>query len=208
MTTMKQINSIFTETVSEYISKGYVFSSETAGGSFSKELMHIDLQSSSNRDEVIRVWMLEGHENLKVEDSVQYANTLSIEVRAYSKKNSSTFWPGEGKLINSKKFYEFSRRKFYVESEEELLKLCKVSYSRFPYRYSHKDNFDRLISRDRISDTVLGSIMRKIHDIRGMKRAKSDCIVDIYAKKTPSGKLTYIVGYVDNKASKHTLTLK
>lgn len=178
--TMNNINELYTKTITDYLNNGYIISTSTSGGSYSNELCHIDLKSLSDKENVIRVWLLKGTSEV---DGLDYFNneTLEISVRRYPAE-MYTFWPNRGEEISSKVFFEVRGDKCYVDNMDELKEILKLRRHRFETRREcfglGRNKKDLVVSE--LPKSVQDSILARIRSNRGMKRATLDCVVDVY----------------------------
>ena len=133
--TVSDINRIFTDTVASYMSKGYMISQFTHGGSYSGTEGHIDMVKPNDSSHLIRIWMTSESERTD-DKNYRRMDTIGIRVNKYTRENglrdvkcSQTLWSDTGEVLSEQKFYQIcdrdrSRRshvKTYVDNLDEAL---------------------------------------------------------------------------------------
>lgn len=186
--TMNKVNSIYSEIISNYLNKGYNISTSTAGGSYSDEVCHIDLVPKHKSNELLRVWMTRGFENLSVGWG-WHVNTITISVRKYDLGKRYTYWYEKGTPVGDElKFYEIRDKQAYTDSIDECKDIVKLREGRYDQRY-FKDKYlcDRQIDIQNVPSSVKDSIIRRIKQVKGAKRASNwDCIKTVTLKNYDS----------------------
>ena len=218
---MKDINDSFTNTVNDLISKGYVISPSTHGGTYSGECGHVDLikPKSKKGSDLIRVWLLEDSvrpdedKYKSVVSKYLHIDTLKINVRRYKWNGNwggNTLWPDCGENISDKTFYAVKRNRCYSDNIDEVVAKEDLSYSRYEARHQ-KDNDVRKLDVAKLPNSFIAKMMSRLNTIKGFKRARGNCItgVRIYRDSTsPRGnKLEAYVDF-DYDGKKATLKLK
>lgn len=218
---MKDINDSFTNTVNDLISKGYVISPSTHGGTYSSECGHIDLikPKSKKGSDLIRVWLLEDtvrpdeDKYKNVVSKYLHIDTLKINVRKYKWNGNwggNTLWPDCGENISDKTFYAVKRNRCYSDNIDEVVAKEVLSYSRYEARHQ-KDNDVRALDVAKLPNSFIEKMMSRLNKIKGFKRARGNCItkVRIYRDSlSPRGnKLEAYVDF-DYDGKKATLKLK
>ena len=218
---MKDINDSFTNTVNDLISKGYVISPSTHGGSYSGECGHVDLikPKSKKGSDLIRVWLLEDSvrpdedKYKNVVSKYLHIDTLKINVRKYKwngKWGGNTLWPDCGENISYKTFYAVKRNRCYSDNIDEVVAKEDLSYSRYEARHT-KDDDIRALDVAKLPNSFIVKMMSRLNKIKGFKRARGNCItkVRIYRDSTSprDNKLEAYVDF-DYDGKKATLRLK
>lgn len=218
---MKDINDSFTNAVNDLISKGYVISPSTHGGSYSGECGHIDLikPKSKKGSDLIRVWLLEDSvypdedKCNSVVSKYLHIDTLRINVRKYKWNGhwgGNTLWPDGGEIISDKTFYAVKRNRCYSDNIDDVVAKEELNYSRYEARRI-KDDDVRALDVAKLPNSFIVKMMNRLNTIKGFKRARGNCItkVRIYRNSTsPKGnKLEAYVDF-DYDGKKATLKLK
>lgn len=115
-----EINNRFTQTVAEYIGKGYIINTASMSGS-QGEVAKVDLTDGS---EIIRVMLntFFNHGDLWLEGIELAVGRCTDGTIPNSSSDYKTFWSGRSEIIYSEKFFEVGvkhrREKFYGAEEE------------------------------------------------------------------------------------------
>lgn len=137
----EQINHRFTETVTEWLTKGYTFNTTTMAG-HQGEIAHVDLTDGK---EVIRI-LLDKFSSLSRSDILNYFDGIKLivgrvtdAVTPNGTDNWETVWNNRLEIISCEEFYEIGSRKpkgyvWYGTKEEAVAQQAK-NFSR--YKSSH-----------------------------------------------------------------------
>lgn len=212
---MKDINKQYTDIIEDYLSKGYVVSPATCGGSFGGEHGHIDLikLNAKKNDDIVRVWMLSDY--VQVGRKYNHVDAINLAVRKYKWSgefnNIHTLWPDGGELVSEKKFYAIRNNHCYTDDINEAAARDELNFNRYCNRHV-SDGSIRTINVNKLSDRFINSMMNRLTNIKGFKRARGNCITgvriykDISSTKS-SGKIEAYVDF-DFNGKKATLHLK
>ena len=210
--TVSDINRIFTDTVASYMSKGYMISQFTHGGSYTGTEGHIDMVKPNDSSHLIRIWMTSESE-LTDDKCYRRVDTIGIRVSKYTKENglhdvkcSQTLWSDTGEVLSEQKFYQIcyrSRRshvKTYVDNLDEALKVFEMQWDRYNRRYVNKSDC-RTFAINKLRPNFIDGIMRRINAIRGFKRATASCLKEVTLGHRYNGKPMATVKYSYNDKS-------
>lgn len=202
--TMKEINAQFNAIISDYLSKGWVISPFTSGGSYSDEFGHVDLLHPKRKSTVTRIWLMKGHYSLEdASDKYKYCNSMStlvINAREYTWNGSythHTLWPDYGTSVLEKTFYEVRSNKCYSDNPEDVIKFNHINYKRYIAQRVESDDY-KVIDISKLSRNFIISVMDKITSQKGFKRAKIENIKKVSLQKDYSGRLKAYVNYEYN----------
>lgn len=159
----KDIENVYTDTIKEYLNKGYRIYYSTMGGS-QGEIAKIDL---TNDNEVIRILLDSKTENYREHPIHKYMGLdyLTIIVgRNTDKLRGDSFsdiiWNEHLELISEIRFYKIGRRNnsFFGTKQEAIDAMCKY-YERFDFRdlYSR----DEIIFSDKAKEIILPWVKRQ-----------------------------------------------
>lgn len=159
----KDIENIYTDTIKDYLNKGYRIYYPTMGGS-QGEIAKIDL---TNDKEVIRILLGSKTENYREHPVHKYMDLdyLAIIVgRNTDKLRGNSFsdiiWNEHLELISEIRFYKIGRRNnsFFGTKQEAIDAMCKY-YERFDFRdlYSR----DEIIFSDKAKEIILPWVKRQ-----------------------------------------------
>jgi hypothetical protein len=105
--TLKDIDELFTKTVTEYLSKGFLINSHSFGGHQTRQIALVDLTDGKD---IYRVLL----EESDFDGSLDYfgIDCLAISVRRIAGEpvhatTRHTIWNDRGELISERKFYKF-----------------------------------------------------------------------------------------------------
>lgn len=183
--TQRELDSLFTNTVQDYLSKGYIITTDHSGSSFADISLYIDLYDKSNKNEIIRIFMKSSIEDIYRQMHF-YADVKTIIVRKYYVKyqHEQTLWPGAGEVISEQTFYAIRSNKYYSDNKDDVLDIHKKSCIREDARRmqdtSHEKHFFKVSD---LPDHFIDSIMAKINEVYGFARATSSCIDSVYTYK-------------------------
>lgn len=202
--TMKEINAQFNTIISDYLSKGWVLSPFTSGGSYSNEFGHIDLINPKRKSTVTRIWLMKGHYSLEdAKDNGRYWNsipTLVINARECIWDQSythHTLWPDCGVSVLEKTFYEVRSNKCYSDNPEDVVKFNSINYKRYIARQVESNDY-KVIDISKLPRNFIISVMDKITSRKGFKRARIENIKKVSLQKDYSGRLKAYVNYEYN----------
>lgn len=180
--TMKEINSVYSNIVTDLISKGYQIEPTTMNGSYSNEICHIDLSPKNKSNELIRVWMVK---LLEKDSKVFVREAIKITVRKYDKR-SHICWYENGEVVGEEfTYYEISYLAAYTNDVNDIIGIQNIRRDRRTARA--KLNAPKEIDLNKCSYSLKNSILNRIKTFRGAKRANSfDCIKSITTVKSNS----------------------
>ncbi len=198
--TTNQMMQQYSNIVSEYLAKGYIIKLGESS-SYSNVDNYIALINPANKNEQIRIWLLGDSRSI----SHEYTTLKCISVRIYESMDH-TCWPSKGTEVYSKTFYEIERGKFYTDSLEEYEQYIAIKSARYTYRRDSLNGSRRNIDISKIPESLINKFMSRIHEIRGMKRAKSTCIRELFAQRLHrNGQINYYLSFTDNKDRVQTI---
>lgn len=159
----KDIENVYTDTIKDYLNRGYRIYYSTMGGS-QGEIAKIDL---TNDNEVIRILLDSETEHYREHPIHKYMDLdyLTIIVgRNTDKLRGDSFsdiiWNEHLELISEIRFYKIGRRNnsFFGTKQEAIDAMCKY-YSRFDFRdlYSR----DEIIFSDKAKEIILPWVKRQ-----------------------------------------------
>lgn len=159
----KDIENVYTDTIKDYLNKGYRIYYSTMGGS-QGEIAKIDL---TNDKEVIRILLGSKSEHYREHPIHKYMDLdyLTIIVgRNTDKLRGDSFsdiiWNEHLELISEIRFYKIGRRNnsFFGTKQEAIDAMCKY-YERFDFRdlYSR----DEIIFSDKAKEIILPLVKRQ-----------------------------------------------
>lgn len=196
---MKDLNSVFSSIVADYLRRGYV----------------ICLDSMHH----YRVDMVMGKGKVEHYISVQFEfvhtstfdpepNQFVINVAMF--EGAGNEWASKIKDIKTLTFYEIEYQKCYSDSKEEALALKQLGFN----RWKSRDYTDELtapckkVDPKQIPESVKDSIMEKVRDIRGFKRATFDCVTSIEFYRSSSSHKRMCIVEAQLKDRKTHITFK
>jgi len=201
--TMKDLDKEFTNTINDYVNKGYIISPMTHGGSYSSEKSHVDFINPKDNKNIFRVWLLEDEYTPNPKRAWDRISTLVISIRKYKwdgKHYNCTLWPDKGEVISEKAFYTVKHCQCYTDSLEEALSFRNLSCSRFEARHIKRTD-PKILDTTKMPLKTLDAIMDKINCIRGFRRANLNCIKKVTLSKDYNGKLRAYIDYDYNNKS-------
>lgn len=159
----KDIENLYTDTIKEYLEKGYRIYYSTMGGS-QGEIAKIDL---TNDKEVIRILLESKNECYRgnpVHKHIDLNYFTIIVGRNTDKLSGNTFadiiWNGHLELISELRVYKIGRKNnsFFGTKQEAIDAMCKY-YERFDFRdlYSR----DEIIFSDKAKEIILPWVKRQ-----------------------------------------------
>lgn len=182
--TQIELDSLFTSIVQNYISKGYIITTDHSGSSFVDISLYIDLYNRFHKNEIIRIFMKSSTE--KISEQNFYTDVKTIIVRKYNVKyqHEQTLWPSEGEVISERKFYAIRLDKYYSDNKDDVLNSYKKSCTREDARRITDESYEKHFFKiSDLPDHFIDNIMVKINEIYGFGRATSSCIDSIYTYK-------------------------
>lgn len=200
--TMKEINAQFSAIVNDYLSKGWVLSPFTSGGSYSDEFGHVDLLHPNHKSIITRIWLINGwysYDDTK-DKHWNSIHTLVINAREYVWDRSythHTLWQDRGTSVLEKTFYEVRSNKCYSDNPEDVIRFNNISHKRFIARHVKSDDCT-VIDVSKLSRNFITSVMDRITSQRGFKRARVENIKKISLQRDYSGRLKAYVNYEYN----------
>lgn len=209
---IKQYNSI----IADYISKGYVISPFTNYGSCAIARSYTDLvKLNDNNKRIIRVWLIEDYINTGIPGHL-FNDIYKIMALEHSSFYEDSEWSYIGKMniqpqfmtANSevkycKTYYRYricNGKIICTDDLEEVCKLIKLSDE----RWSNKENskcYSKDITVEKLPNSFIDSVMKRINSFSGFKRAKANCITKVTFGKSVSDKLAATVYYNYNNRS-------
>lgn len=181
------LNSHFNKIIAEYLNKGFELSPFTHDGTFSDVDTYMDIKDPKDKNHVYRVWVIKGRTKLYNSPRYAYSDTATIRVKKYVyNKQWQTMWPNDGETISEKVFYVVESGKVYTDSLEEA---CEI-HRKQRERYSRKqiipftdEDYRHSLPIDKLPESFIDSIMAKINQVRGFKRASASCIKNVILYK-------------------------
>lgn len=183
---MENINKVYTEIISDYISKGYWFYTKTMAG-HQGEIAKIDL---TNGKHIIRIRIdkkyksrIEGVENLWLGTDV-----LRIVIVEYDNFRTETLWNDDGTVINEVKWYQVGRKNIaYTDNLEEYIDIATKTQNRFELKPIDYGNHGRKLNYN--ADTIIkivngrkGFKSCKKKDIKSVERYKNGYYIRMEGK--------------------------
>lgn len=192
MITANELNKTYTDIVANYVNDGYMINPNSFGGRQSNEICHIDLKHPKDTKNVIRVWMTNYSEKLKIDGEEVWggADTIRISVRKYDQTSlRNTLWSDEGEELVSIKFYTIEKDSFYTSELDDLISIIKLRNKRYSARTIFKPDYgQKLLNIHTLPSSTINSIVSKIKANYGCKKAGADSIKQV-ALNTYSGRL-------------------
>lgn len=195
------INSEYTKILTSYLNKGYVIRSNDMRSVHNHELCHIDLTNPKLPNTVIRLWMIRSQANI-TDDFSGYISTIEIRVKeyyTYSKRSYVSLWLEDGDLINSITFYEL-KEGIYENDLEDVLKIIKLRNHRRINKYVCKSNM-KIFNVENLPTSFVTSVLERIHQNYGCKRATIKCIKSVVLNKDCHNKFYATIDWTHNKHS-------
>lgn len=185
-----EINAIFTNTVNEYMSKGYTINTATMSG-HQGEIAKVDLRKG---DDVIRIYLERGlcwYDDCQSGDAVTLVVGRCTDERikaADSFSHSLTIWNNRLEVIEERVFWEFGRDcDWFIEGNEGIEAIKKHIQRYINRRVSTRKDFD-----DRFAALVLPAVRRHM----GKLRFPMSRIDKIYRETDSHGNNYYMVSIV------------
>lgn len=186
------INKRFTETVAEYMAKGYTINTATMGGS-QGETAKIDL---TNGTEIIRIRVESFYEIVddycNIEGDEIIVGKVMDDVKPNDNIYGRTVWNNRLEIISRERFYIIDKEGDFYGTKEEATKVCKIRTERWYRRRSAKVEF---VPSEKIIDLAV-KIAREKMGYRRVNRA------DVKVTKNPKTN-QYTVGYNRNYYTLH-----
>lgn len=207
---IKQYNSI----IADYISKGYVISPFTNYGSYTDARSYTDLvRLNDNNRHIIRVWLIEDYINTGILGH-SFSNIYRIMVSEHDVFYADDKWNYIGKINiyprsdssevkYCKTYYKYKICNGKIVCTDNLQEVCKFIelsderwYNKENSKYSSKD-----IPVEKLPNSFIDNIMKRINSISGFKRANANCITKVTLGKSVFDKLAADVYYNYNNKS-------
>lgn len=205
---------MFNAVIYKFMMDGYVVSPFTSNGSYSDVTSFVDMIKPNDNSHIIRIWL---HAGMIKNDNYDFhfIDIMSICVKKYCKDSgydgksniNQTFWFNKGECIFEKVFYQIANRdnrKVYAYCIEDSNKYTEISYNRRNARScidTTASFYSKEIQINKLSNKFINSVMDKIHNTRGFKRANADCINKVILKRNGFGKLSANIFYNFNDKS-------
>ena len=157
------INAIYTDLVSEYISKGFVINFRTVRGSQGEE-SKIDLTNDDGKT-IYRIWIL-----IEYVDGINNKKLVIVIEKFLNFEARDILLFGRGEKILEKDFYFINKRSrnIYVESKDDFEIIVEIQKSRTYLKYKE---FYGLIE---LSDSCKKIALKIIRKKKGYKTVKID----------------------------------
>lgn len=170
---VKDLNAIYTNIVTNLLSKGYTLNPSTMEYTSSTVL---DFVSNKEPDKVIRLWKLSSSERI----NSKYVDCINFELRKYN-ADCYKFYTSDGEWISNKKFYSISK-KCYVTSVDEFKEVEAIRNTRLLNKklLETQCKTDKSIDVKKVSSSFKTAIMNRITKVKGMKRAKFNVVKCIH----------------------------
>lgn len=167
---MKDLNSVFSSIVADYLRRGYVICLD------SMHHYRVDLMMGKGKVEHYISIQME-HEHSSTFDNELTRYTINVAMF----EGAGDEWASKIKDIKTLTFYEIEYQKCYSDSKEEALAAKQLGFNRWKSRDYVEDCSTpcKKIDPKRIPQSVKDSIMERVHNIRGFKRATFDCVTSI-----------------------------
>ncbi|MCR4671955.1 MAG: hypothetical protein K5637_01795 [Lachnospiraceae bacterium] len=174
--TYADINKRFTETVMEYIGKGYYFNVASMSGHQGED-GKVDL---TNGEEIIRVMVGDFTDNKSLftgwlEGKELLVGRCTDKVAPNSSSTWGTIWTDHLEVISSEKFYSVSERNHRQEAWYGSLEEAKAAHDMRMSRYISLDERRNLKSRP-LGEKAGQIVLDYIRSQKGCKRAKASDI--------------------------------
>lgn len=172
--TYAEINKKFTETVTEYITKGYTVNTRSMSGS-QGEVAHIDF---TNGVEVIRIILDNFHEWM--DDEFCFGALDGLELIVGRVPNSAdvlsarrcTIWNNELEVLSRERFYEVARNH---RTDEKLYGTLEEAKANEEKRYSRRRA--RYLSKRPKTMTPSAKLIRQLKSRKGFSNATKNNII-------------------------------
>lgn len=161
----KDIENVYTNTIKEYMDKGYRIYYSTMGGT-QGEIAKIDL---TNDKEIIRILINSKVEYYREHPIHKYMDLdyLTIIVgrntdKLWGNHFSDIIWNEHLELISEIRFYKIGRKNnyFFGTKQEAIDAMCKY-YDRFGFRNLYDKDRDEIIFSDKAKEIILPFIKRQ-----------------------------------------------
>lgn len=182
------INKRFTEIVTEYISKGYIFNTATMGGS-QGEIGKVDLTDGT---EIIRIMVSDFSDRRADTEGIEIIIGKSTDnVAPHSNETMQTIWDSRLEVIHSERFYRIGRwRNDFFSTEEDAKEATELMRQRYRNREIRKPQYIP-------SPKAMEIAKRIVREKMGYKRINADAIK---LEKSDRG---YTVSYRGNSYRLH-----
>ena len=173
-------NKLYNEEIKRYLDDGYHIVPPIGGmRSHSSAIVYTDLVNDKERSYVTRIWLIESPK--RVND--YYCDCTSIVVRKYKIHSESyrTLWRAVGDFISRKDYYIICNngKRAYTDSAEELCACIEKHRARDKIK-KEIESTTRDIDLKRLPPDFVDSLMERVNQFMGFKKATSLCIKRIY----------------------------
>lgn len=177
--TIADIVKEFNSTVESFLKEGYTISPLTMRSTFSYSISYVDLVDLKEPNHVLRVWLNTSYVR---RTNYEYVDTLAITVKKYScsdaLKIQSIYISDVDPIIN-KIYYTIVKDKVFSDSMDEINRIEELRTKRCA-KFTRKSGTNKTeIDISKLPDKFIDSIMRRVNNIRGFKRANATCIKEI-----------------------------
>lgn len=193
----KQIESIMTAKVMEYLTKGYILNTTTISGS-QGEIAKVDLRKDG---EIIRVLLTSNYE---YEDNECYVVTLTVGRNIDKLHKSSPFdtfttiWNNHLEIIEERKFYSiYSNVDNFTENPDDLIEQRNKKKARFIIRREYRKMNGR---KDITSDATKAIVLPFVRRQPRCSRIKAIDITRIERTYDKQNKLYYTITLKNGKS--------
>lgn len=173
---MAGISVIYTETITNYLSQGYIFYVGAGRGTQGEE-SKVVLTNDSGKSALV-IYVDKGYHGF------ENFGTLSIITKKFENvTQDSTLWLSKGELINERTFWKISQKskEVYCESESEFNLIHEVQNNRWDAKYEYVKKQTKEIKSETYKKLVLkllkkekGYKTKTLKDISKIERVKNE----------------------------------
>lgn len=183
-----EINTRYTEIVTEYMTKGYTVNTSSMGGS-QGEIAKIDL---TDGNEIIRILVTSFHDwRNDVEGIEIIVGKSTDDVKPHSNGRHETIWDNRLEVVHSERFYQIGRYgNDYYGTEDDAKRASEVRSERYERRHIASKKYEA-------SEKAMEIAYRVVRTKFGYKRINT---ADVKLSKSDRG---YFVTYRNNTYKLH-----
>lgn len=172
---IKEFNSI----VESYLKEGYTILPLTMRSTLSGAVSYVDLVNLKEPNHVLRVWLSTSYARRV---NYEYVDTLSITVKRYrcddALKIQSIYLTDVDPIVN-KIYYTVVKDKVFSDSMDEINRIEELRTKRSAKSIRKTGTNKKEIDISKLPDKFIDSIMSRVNNIRGFKRANATCIREV-----------------------------
>ena len=181
---IKDVVSYYNSVIKSFMDQGYVISPTTMYGGYRGVYGYTDLVNITKKKSFLRIFLIQ--EYCSDGPYYDYGNYHYYMIRIIAKKYE---WDGKikcmmsanpdfGKLLSEKCFYQIKENRAYTETLDELKQISELRSKR--RAYNREEVYPKKSYKiNKLSADFIDSIMERINNIHGFKRATASCIEDV-----------------------------